>query len=93
MASNTYNADPDGTTGDAQAFSFDNPDFNLKSLRLNAVFRWEVKRGSTLYAVWTRQQDDDRLSGRLGLGRDARRLFSTPGDDVFLAKIAYWVGR
>jgi len=93
VASNTYTADPDGATGDAQAFSFDNPDFNLKSLRLNTVFRWEVKRGSTFYAVWTRQQEDDRLSGRLGLGRDARRLFSAPGDDVFLVKMAYWIGR
>jgi hypothetical protein len=91
--SNAYIADPDGATGDAQTFSFDNPDFNLKSLRLNTVFRWEVKRGSTFYAVWTRQQEDTRLSGRLGLGRDARRLFSTQGDDVFLVKIAYWVGR
>jgi len=39
-------------------FSFSDPDFNFKSLRLNAVFRWEVKPGSALYAVWTRQQVD-----------------------------------
>ena len=91
--SNTYAVDPDGSAGEAPTFSFDNPDFNLKSLRLNTVFRWEIKPGSTFYAVWTRQQEDTRDPGRFVLGRDARRLFSAPGDDVFLVKIAYWIGR
>ena len=74
-------------------FTFDNPDFNLKSLRLNTVFRWEMKPGSTFYAVWTRQQEDDSRAGQFALGRDARGVFSAPGDDVFLVKIAYWLGR
>jgi hypothetical protein len=26
-------------------------------------------------------------------GRDARALFGANGDDVFLVKIAYWLGR
>jgi hypothetical protein len=26
-------------------------------------------------------------------GRDTGRLFGAPGDDVFLVKIAYWIGR
>src|SRR5439155_24423077 len=30
-----------------------NPDFNFKSLRGNAVLRWEYLPGSTLYFVWT----------------------------------------
>jgi uncharacterized protein DUF5916/cellulose/xylan binding protein with CBM9 domain len=90
---NTYVVDPDGAIGAAQPFSFDNPDFNLKSLRVNAVFRWEVKRGSNLYAVWTRQQEDEADPGRFAFARDARRLFSAPGDDVFLVKMAYWIGR
>jgi hypothetical protein len=53
----SYAVDPDGA-GAAPGFSFSDPDFNFKSLRLNAVFRWEVKPGSALYAVWTRQQVD-----------------------------------
>jgi uncharacterized protein DUF5916/cellulose/xylan binding protein with CBM9 domain len=93
MPSNVYSVDPDGATGAAPAFTFDNPDFNLKSLKLNAVFRWEMKPGSTLYAVWTRQQKDERDPSHFVFGRDTRRLFGAPGDDVFLVKLAYWIGR
>jgi hypothetical protein len=60
---------------------------------VNAVFRWEIKPGSTLYAVWTRQQEDNRDPGHFVLGRDTGRLFTSPGDDVFLVKMAYWIGR
>jgi hypothetical protein len=92
-ASNEFVVDPDGDAGAAPSFSFANPDFNLKSLRLNTVFRWEMKRGSTLYAVWTRQQEDSSHPGRFALGRDSRQLFSAPGDDVVMVKMAYWLGR
>ena len=91
-ASRTYTVDPDGT-GPAQTFSFDDPDFNVKSLQVNAVFRWELKPGSTFYAVWTRHQEDESHPGRFALGRDARAMFSAPGDDVVLVKMAYWIGR
>jgi hypothetical protein len=88
----TYAVDPDGT-GAAPEFTFNNPDFNFKSLRLNAVFRWEMKPGSALYAVWTRQQVDFSNPGVFAPGRDARALFGAGGDDVFLVKMAYWLGR
>ena len=57
-ATRVYTADPDGAAGAAPPITFDDPDFNFKSLRLNAVFRWELKPGSAFYAVWTRQQQD-----------------------------------
>jgi hypothetical protein len=60
---------------------------------VNAVFRWELKPGSTLYAVWTRQQNDDSNPGAFSAGRDARAMLTAPGDDVILFKIAYWFGR
>jgi hypothetical protein len=88
----TYAVDPDGT-GAAPGFTFNDPDFNFKSLRLNAVFRWEMKPGSALYAVWTRQQVDLSHPGVFAPGRDARALFGARGDDVFLVKMAYWLGR
>jgi hypothetical protein len=91
-ASRTYTADPDGADGAAPAFTFSNPDFNLKSLRVNAVFRWEMKPGSTFYAVWTRQQQDLSNPGMFTPGRDARAMFGAPGDDVLLFKMAYWIG-
>jgi hypothetical protein len=91
-AARRYTIDPDG--GDAAPpFTFADPDFNLKSLRLNAVFRWEMKPGSTLYAVWTRQQQDSSNPGTFAPGRDAAAMLRAPGDDVFMVKMAYWIGR
>jgi hypothetical protein len=91
-AERLYTADPDGA-GPAAPFTFDDPDFNLKSLRANMVFRWELKPGSTFYGVWTRIQEDDRFPGNFRLGRDLGAMFSARGDDVFLVKLAYWIGR
>ncbi len=87
-----YTADPDGA-GAAAPFTFDNPDYNFKSLRLNAVFRWEMKPGSNFYVVWTRQQQDLTYPGDFSPGRDTRAMFSAPGDDIVLFKISYWLGR
>jgi len=72
---------------------FDNPDFNFKSLKVNALFRWEWRLGSTLYVVWTEQRQDFGNPGRFSLGRDARALFGAPADDVFLVKVSYWLSR
>jgi hypothetical protein len=87
-----YIVDPDGTGG-TESFTFDDPDFSLRSLKVNAVFRWEIKPGSTLYAVWTRQQTDETDPGVFRAGRDVRAMLTAPGDDVILFKIAYWFGR
>jgi len=91
-AARSYSVDPDAF-GPSSSFSFDNPDFNFKSLRLNAIFRWEFRPGSTLYAVWTEQREDDTHPGDFRAGRDLSRLFSASSDDVFLVKITYWIGR
>jgi len=91
--SHTYTADPDGTAGAAPPFTFGNPDYNFKSLRVNAVFRWEMRPGSNFYAVWTRQQQDFSDPGVFSPGHDIRSMFGAPGDDVILFKIAYWIGR
>jgi hypothetical protein len=90
--SRRYTVDPSGG-GDADPFSFTDPDFNLKSLRLNAVFRWELKPGSTLYVVWTRQQQDLADPGVFAPGRDFAAMLRAPGDDVVMVKMAYWIGR
>jgi hypothetical protein len=91
-ASRIYIVDPDGA-GTASPFSFSDPDYNFKSLRLNAVFRWEMKPGSNFYVVWTRQQQDFSHPGTFVPGRDARAMFSAPGDDIVLFKMSYWLGR
>jgi hypothetical protein len=89
---NEYRVDPDGP-GPAPAFTFGNPDFNFKSLRLNAVFRWEWRLGSTLYVVWTQNRSNDVNPGTFEFRRDVSDLFGANPDDVFLVKFSYRLGR
>lgn len=69
------------------------PDFNFKSLRINAIFRWEWRLGSTLYIAWTQQRQDFANPGQFQAGRDLRRVFTAPGDNILMAKITYWFNR
>ena len=86
-----YEVDPDGA-GPAAAFRFGNPDFNYRSLRGNAVLRWEFHPGSTLYLVWTQSRESNEAVGNLNLGRDLDGLFSSRPDNIFLVKMSYWLG-
>jgi hypothetical protein len=74
-------------------FAFDDPDFNFKSLRLNAIYRWEWRPGSAIYVVWTEQRQDDAYPGQFQLGRDLGSTFSAPANDVLMFKLAYWFQR
>ncbi len=85
-----YNVDPDGD-GPAQSFSFDNPDFNYKSLRGTAVLRWEFNPGSIFYLVWSHNQSNENNPGNFSLGRDFKNLLRTQGDNIFMAKFSYWL--
>jgi len=87
-ADGVYTADPDGP-GPANAFSFRNPDFSLKSLRGTFVLRWEFRPGSMFYFVWTQKRADDSHPGDLLFWRDAGDLFKAPGDNIFLVKFSY----
>jgi hypothetical protein len=84
-----YEIDPDGPGG-AEAFTTSNPDFNFKSLRGNAVLRWEYSPGSTLYLVWTQQRVDEANPGDFSFRRDFDNLISADADNIFLVKFSYW---
>jgi hypothetical protein len=71
------------------AFTLYDPSFNTRSLRGNAVLRWEYRPGSVLFLVWTQQRSDDESSGDLRLGHSARRLFDAEANDVFMVKATY----
>ena len=89
-AARIYTVDP----GDGGApFTFSDPDFNFKSLRLNVIFRWEWKPGSTMYVVWTEQRQDSSNPGQFAFSRDVGAAFRAPADDVLMFKIAYWFQR
>ncbi|HEX7120051.1 MAG TPA: DUF5916 domain-containing protein, partial [Longimicrobiales bacterium] len=82
--------DPDGA-GPAAAFNLPEQDFNLRSLRGNAVLRWEWRPGSTLYLVW--QQDRRHIApfGDFDFGRDRAALFRAEPDNVLVLKVNYWL--
>jgi len=86
-----YKIDPDGA-GPAALFRVWNPNFNYRSLRGNAVVRWEFRPGSTLYLVWTQQREDAAPYGDVEVGRDLRGLFDHQSRNVFLVKMSYWMG-
>ena len=83
--------DPDGA-GPAAPFSIAQPDFTVHSLRANAVFRWEFRPGSSLYAVWTQTRREQLPYGQFDLGDGVSGVFTSPADDVFLVKVSYWFG-
>jgi hypothetical protein len=87
-----YNVDPDGS-GPAAPFSFNNPNFNFRSLRGTGVLRWEYRPGSTLYFVWTQQREGSDNLGDFDFSRDRSALFRERPTNVFQIKGTYWIGR
>jgi hypothetical protein len=87
-----YTVDPDGT-GVAPAFTFGDPRFNIRSLRGNAVLRWEYRPGSQLYFVWQQQREDFEPIGEFETGRDVGAIFRTVPTNIFLVKATYWFSR
>jgi hypothetical protein len=87
-----YVLDADGDPA-TEAFTFDNPDFNFRSLRGSAVLRWEYRPGSTLFFVWQQQRSATEAFGDFSLGRDAGAVFREHPDNVFVIKASYYIGR
>jgi hypothetical protein len=85
-----YTIDPDGG-GPAQPFTLTNPDFTDRSLRGNAVFRWEYRPGSLLYVAWTQSRFIEDPFGDLRFARERNALFGTQPDNIFLIKASYWL--
>ena len=85
-----YTVDPD-KNGPADSFTFDNPDFNFKSLRGTMVFRWEVLPGSIFYLVWSQDRTNFDHPGEFKFGRDFDNLLGSETNDIFLAKFSYWL--
>jgi hypothetical protein len=85
-----YTVDVDGS-GPAQPISFFDPNFNFRSLRGNAVLRWEYHPGSTLYFVWQQNRSDTDPIGDFRFSRDREALFNAHPDNIFLVKATYWI--
>ena len=79
--------------GDGQPDSgFGDRDFNVVSLRGNAVLRWEYRPGSTLFLVWQQRRYDRRDFGDFDFARDRADMVGLHPDNVFIVKVNYWLG-
>lgn len=85
-----YIADPDGD-GPAPPIDIGNPDFNFKSLRGNAVLRWEYLPGSVIYFVWTQTRSEEEEIGEFRFGNSFSRMMSTQPENIFMIKMTYWL--
>ncbi len=83
--------DPD-SEGPAQPFDVRDDSGNLQSLRGTAVFRWEFRPGSTLFAVWQARGAESLPYAGLR-GADAGAFQNLPLDNSFALKVAYRIGR
>jgi hypothetical protein len=90
IATYDLDADRDPVT---PAFSFANPDFNLRSLRGSAVIRWEYRPGSTLYFVWQQSRAGTESRGDIDFTKDVPGILDGKANNVFLIKGNYWIGR
>ena len=72
----------------------DNPDFHRRSLRSNMVLRWEFRPGSALFLVWSQARDREKDSADPELEglRNVLDGFGDDGQNIFLAKVNYWLG-
>ncbi len=93
LANGVYQIDPDANSNTANGVTFGNPDFNFRSLRGNAVLRWEYKPGSTLFFVWQQQRSGAEQLGDFRFGRDYGALFRQRPENVFTIKATYWLAR
>jgi hypothetical protein len=80
--------DGDGTSD----VDFSDKDFNIRSLRLNAVLRWEYRPGSTIFFVWQQNRRQRTNIGSFDLGRDLDALQGIEPENVFILKVNYWLG-
>jgi len=90
--SGIYSVDPDAG-GPAPLFSFGDRDFNRRSLRGNAVLRWEYRPGSALFFVWQQSRFGSIPSGQFDFSRDFGELWKVQPENVFVVKATWWIGR
>jgi hypothetical protein len=90
-AARRYTVHPDGAIpGDS--LQFDNPDFRTRSLRTNAVLRWEYRPGSTLFVVWTQARFNALGDPTFDAGRYlGHELLLDRPTNVLLVKVNYWL--
>jgi len=84
-----YTVDPDAA-GPAAPFEVSDLSFTNRSLRANAVLRWEYRPGSTLYLVWQQERLNPLLMENFSLPRATGSIFEAKSRNIFAVKMSYW---
>ena len=87
-----YVADPDGP-GPAPQIEFGNPDFRIRSIQTNLVFRWEYTPGSTLFLVWNHARSGYSPNPEFNLGRELGGIWEEDMQNTLIVKLNYWLSR
>jgi hypothetical protein len=74
-----------------ESVSFVDPDFNVQSMRSNAVVRWEYRPGSTLFVVWSHGRSDRATQGTFDFRQNLDDLWRIQGTNVLMVKLNYWL--
>jgi len=80
--------DQDGTP----EADFSKPDFDVMSLRMTSVLRWEYVPGSVLFLAWQHGRSQFGPDGRFDALSALPDLLRLPSDNTFLVKVSYWLG-
>lgn len=87
----TYTVHPDGTQPN-DSLQFANPDFRVRSLRSNAVLRWEYRPGSTIFVVWTQSRSGTLTDPTFDAGHYvSSEILRDRPTNVLLVKVNYWL--
>jgi hypothetical protein len=71
--------------------ALDGLDRTIRSLRGNAVLRWEWRPGSTLFVAWQQTREGLGTTGDFEWGRDPGALFDARPDNILVVKVNYWL--
>ena len=82
---------PNGQGTGAVSFAVPQPDFDIGSLRGNAVMKWDWRPGSTMYLAWQQTRNSFQPIGDFAFGHDIDNLFGAKPDNIFLIKVSYWL--
>ncbi len=82
-----FDFDGDGTSDAATS----DRNFNIRSLRGNAVVRWEFKPGSELFLVWQHSRRESLDTGVVDFRRDIEGLWDAPSENALIVKVSHYL--
>jgi hypothetical protein len=71
-------------------YQISNPDFSFREFKSNLVVKWEYRRGSFLYFVWSHNRSKSVSHYESSIAENFSELFGIYPSNVFLIKLNYY---